>query len=355
MASQRRSPSAEDGPPVGSSPLADGAAHGPAPTGGRTALSSAGLTSELLLRTRHRVPAPGWRRTVYRTSLGLIRVPPTGAEMRRLEQIGRVRTAVAAGHHRVAVMSLKGGVGKTTITIGLGSMLASLRGDRIIALDANPGRGTLADKLTVRPRSSVRDLLARSEDIWRYADVRAFTTQTPTGLEVIASDQDPASSAAFTEADYDAVCAVLERYYSVCLTDCGTGLLHSAMTGALRSADQIVLVTTASLDAARSGSAAMDWLAAHGHHELARNAVVVLNAVRRPSRVSVDLDRLHDHFAARSRAVVSIPYDRYLEQGGEVELDQLARETGEGFLALAAVVGDGFAQRRADIELTRQA
>ena len=55
----------------------------------------------------------------------------------------RVRTPVAGGHHRVAVLSLKGGVGKTTTAVGLGATFATLRGDRVIAVDANPDRGTL--------------------------------------------------------------------------------------------------------------------------------------------------------------------------------------------------------------------
>jgi hypothetical protein len=57
----------------------------------------------------------------------------------------------------------------------------------------------------------------------------------------------------------------------------------------------------------------------------------------------VDLDRLEQHFAARCRAVTRIPYDAHLEEGAEVELDQLSRATAEAYLALAAIVGDGFA------------
>ncbi len=57
------------------------------------------LTPELLLRPRRRVPSAGWRRTIYRSSLGLVRVPPGRLE-RRLELIARARTPVGSGHHR---------------------------------------------------------------------------------------------------------------------------------------------------------------------------------------------------------------------------------------------------------------
>ena len=41
-----------------------------------------------------------------------------------------------------------------------------------------------------------------------------------------------------------------------------------------------------------------------------------------------------------------IPYDAHLEEGAEVELDQLSRPTAEAYLALAAIVGDGLAWPR---------
>ena len=57
------------------------------------------------------------------------------------------------------MLSLKGGVGKTTATVGLGATLASMRGDRVIAVDANPDRGTLSDKVRLETAATVRDLL----------------------------------------------------------------------------------------------------------------------------------------------------------------------------------------------------
>ncbi len=312
------------------------AAHGPA----------GDLTADFLLPGRHRPPGAGWRRVLYRATGGLVRAPQSAAERRREELIVRARTAVAGGHHRVAVLSLKGGVGKTTTTIGLGATLASLRGDRVIAVDANPDRGTLCDKLRLETAATIRDLLNERDQIERYADVRAYTTQAPSRLEVLASDRDPTVSVAFGAKDYEDVARVLEHYYSVCVTDCGTGLLHSAMAGVLRLADQIVLVSSPSVDGARSASATLDWLAAHNYGYLVRGAVVVVSAVRPHTRSTVDLGRLEQHFAARCRGVVRIPYDAHLEEGAEVELGQLSRATADAYLVLAAEVGDGFAWTR---------
>jgi MinD-like ATPase involved in chromosome partitioning or flagellar assembly len=329
----------EQGPPL--APLPD--AYAPQPETGQTSDS---LSAETLLRGRRHAPSGGWRRAIYKASGGVIHPGESPQELRRRELLARARTPVAGGHHRVAVMSLKGGVGKTTTTVGLGSTLASLRGDRVIAVDANPDRGTLSDKVRLETATTVRDLLNEHQQIQRYADVRAYTSQSSSRLEVLASDRDPAVSVAFSEDDYRTVAHVLEHFYSICLTDCGTGLLHSAMAGVLGLANQLVLVSSPSVDGARSASATLDWLEAHHYGDLVRNGVVVLSMVRSRSRSTVDLDRLQAHFESRCRAVVRIPYDPHLEEGAEVELDQLSAATQDAYLVLAATVGDGFAWPR---------
>jgi MinD-like ATPase involved in chromosome partitioning or flagellar assembly len=273
-------------------------------------------------------------------------MPASAAELRRRDLAARVGAPVAGGHYRVVVMSLKGGVGKTTTTVGLGATLASLRGDRIIAIDASPDRGTLSDKVTLETAATIRDLLCEREQISRHADMRAFTSQSASGLEVLACEHDPTGWVAFGAEDYPAVCQIAQDYYSICLTDCGTGLLHPVMAEVLRLADQIVLASTPAIDSARSTDATLDWLAARGYGELARDAVLALCAVRPRSRSTVSLDLLAEHFTARCRAVVAIPYDVRLDEGAEFELDQLTCKTADAFLELAAVVADGFGTLR---------
>lgn len=313
----------------------------PEPESGETSDS---LNAATLVRNRRQGPSGGWRRAVHTATLGLINPGESAKVLRRRELIGRACTPVASGHHRVAVLSLKGGVGKTTTTVALGATLASLRGDRVLAVDANPDRGTLSDKVRLETAATIRDLLNERHLVSRYADIRGFTSQAPSRLEILASDRDPAVSEAFSDEDYREVARIVEHFYSICITDCGTGLLHSAMSGVLGLADQVVLVSSASVDGARSASATLDWLEAHGHGDLVRGAVVVLSMVRSNSKSSVDLDRLEQHFAGRCREVVRVPWDGHLEEGAEVDLEQLAPATRDAYLALAASVGEAFAR-----------
>ncbi|CAL9492728.1 hypothetical protein SUDANB121_03289 [Nocardiopsis dassonvillei] len=318
----------------------------PAPGAPGERQTSDSLNAATLVRNRHQGPSGGWRRALHTATLGLVNPGESPKVLRRRELVARACTPVATGHHRVAVLSLKGGVGKTTTTVALGATLASLRGDRVLAVDANPDRGTLSDKVRLETAATIRDLLNERHLVARYADIRGFTSQAPSRLEILASDRDPAVSEAFGDEDYREVARIVEHFYSICITDCGTGLLHAAMRGVLGLADQVVLVSSASVDGARSASATLDWLEAHGHEGLVRDAVVVLSMVRSDSKSSVDLDRLEGHFAARCRAVVRVPWDGHLEEGAEVDLDRLAPATRDAYLRLAATVGEGFARRR---------
>jgi MinD-like ATPase involved in chromosome partitioning or flagellar assembly len=245
------------------------------------------------------------------------------------------------GCYRIAVVSLKGGVGKTTITACLGATFASIRGDRVVAVDANPDRGTLSQKVPLETPATVRHLLRDAEGIQRYSDVRSYTNQGPSRLEVLASETDPAVSEAFSGDDYKRTLDILERFYGIVLTDCGTGLLHSAMSAVLAKADTLIVVSSGSIDGARSASATLDWLDAHGHGNLVRESIAVINAVR-PRSGKVDMQKVVDHFSRRCRAVRLIPFDPHLEEGAEIYLERMKRETREALIELAAVVADGF-------------
>jgi MinD-like ATPase involved in chromosome partitioning or flagellar assembly len=298
------------------------------------------LSSARLLRATKRPPQSGWRRLVYVLSGRLINPGESPTDVRRRELTARVNQPLL-GCYKIAMLSLKGGVGKTTITATLGSTFASLRGDRVVAVDANPDRGTLSQKIPLETSATVRHLLRDAQRVRRYTDVRAYTSQGPSRLEVLASEQDPAVSEAFSEDDYRRTVTLLEHFYNIVLTDCGTGLMHSAMYGVLGVADQLIIVSSGSIDGARSASATMDWLDAHGHQDLVRNSVAVINCVHRSSG-GVDLDRVAEHFSARCRAVVRIPFDAHLEEGAEVDLDRLEPTTRLALLDLAATVADVF-------------
>lgn len=286
------------------------------------------------------VPQSGWRRALHRASAGHINPGESRKEREKEDLLAQVRQPIA-GDFRIAVLSIKGGVGKTTTTLGLGSMLAMMRTDRVVAVDANPDRGTLAERVRDgSSQSTVRDLLS-DPDIDRYADVRRHTRLASSRLEVLASEQEPAVSEVFGETDYRRTVDILRHYYNIILTDCGTGIMHSAMAGVLDLAHTIVLVSSPAIDAARSASATLDWLMQHGHSALVREAHVVLSASR-PGSPKLKLEKVYEHFEARCRSVHLIPFDPHLAEGADVDFDLLRPATFDAYLGLAGAVAEKF-------------
>ena len=128
------------------------------------------LSTVALLGQPKRAPSGGWRRWVYLASGTLINLGEGPKAIHRKSLTAQVDRPLR-GCYRIALLSLKGGVGKTTITATLGATFASIRGDRVIAVDANPDRGTLSQKVPLETPSTVRHLLRDAEGIESYSDV----------------------------------------------------------------------------------------------------------------------------------------------------------------------------------------
>jgi putative peptide zinc metalloprotease protein len=305
-------------------------------------LSASALTDETLLAgpdgPRSRSP---WRRAAYGVTGGRVNPGPSAEERRRAALLARV-TVPIRGSRRVVVMSRKGGVGKTTITMGLGSTYSTLRGDRVVAVDANPDAGNLAHRVSRPCPRTITDLLDEMELVSSYAELRDYTAQAPESrLEVLASNDDPRIGLALDRKAYERVIELLDHYYNLILLDTGTGILDSANQGLLAEADQLIVVLRPALDGARAAALTLDWLSEHGYSELVARAVVVINDVRR--RSGVPIERVEDHFARRCAEVISIPWDGAFESGARTSLGALAPRTRQALTELAAAVADQFA------------
>jgi MinD-like ATPase involved in chromosome partitioning or flagellar assembly len=162
---------------------------------------------------------------------------------------------------------------------------------------------------------------------------------------VLASDTDPQLSEAFDEDDYNVVADQAARFYSVVLTDCGTGVVHSVMKPTLERADGLVIVSGGSVDEAKLASETLTWLEVNGHSDLVKNAIVALNTATQGTNV-VKLEEIETHFASRVRDVVRIPYDPVLAAGSVIDWDKLSPITREAARELAALVVEGVVERR---------
>lgn len=303
---------------------------------------SALLTDERLLDVKDKRVAPegAFRRAVWNASFHTINMGDSAKVRARKALEARIGVPMPGSARFVPVLTRKGGVGKTTTTTLLGMALARLREDRVVAIDANPDRGTLAERVPRSTRYTIRDVVNKAPSISSFTDFSEFVSRDVTRLDVLASDSDPALSEAFDEFDYNIVADITSRYYSIVLTDCGTGIVHSVMRPTLQRANTLVIVSGGSIDEARLASETLTWLETNGYADLVKNSIVALNTATQGT-VLVKLDEIENHFRSRVRDVVRIPYDDHIAAGSVISWDKLSKLTRESVTLLAALVVEG--------------
>ena len=282
-------------------------------------------------------PESGWRKLAYYLTLKLWNPGDSPKVKARKALDARIAAVLEGGAKFIPVLTRKGGVGKTTISTLLGMAMAQVREDRVIAIDANPDRGTLAERVSKSTRFTVRDVVNRAAAIDGFSEFSNMVSRDETRLDVLASDADPMLSEAFNEGDYNVVADMAARYYSIVITDCGTGIVHSVMRPTLQRANSIVIVSGGSVDEARLASETLTWLEANGYGELVRNSVVALNTATQATLL-VKLDEIEQHFRTRVRSVIRIPYDPALAAGSVIKFNELKKQTRDAARELAAEV-----------------
>ena len=306
------------------------------------------LTADRLIneRKKKRVkPEGGLNAVLYTATFHAVNRGDSPRVAARKAVEARVDKRFEGGARFIPVLTRKGGVGKTTITALLGMALSDIRDDRIIAIDANPDRGTLSERVNKQTRSTVRDVVTLAPTINSFNDFTTMVSRDETRLDILASDTDPLLSEAFDENDYNVVADLAARFYSIVLTDCGTGIVHSVMRATLQRADSVVIVSGGSVDEARLASETLTWLEANGYQELVKNAVVALNTATQGTNL-VKLEEIEAHFKSRVREIVRIPYDPQLAAGSVINYRDLKPLTRASARELAALVVDGLPSRR---------
>ncbi|WP_197514029.1 MinD/ParA family protein [Mycobacterium sp. 1165178.9] len=321
---QSRRPNRQtDGPPprVPSSPR-------PEPTLGATALDRFDM---------HDTDAEGfnWRQLLHRITGIELGPGKNSAYENELRQ--RIRATVG-GAFPVAVLNLKGGVGKTAVVEVLGSTFAAVRDDRVLALDIDAG--DLAERHGLRNPHSLADLLHGSPAA-HYEDIRALTYMNGFGLEVLGL---PDTDWRLERRDVQRAFSMLRNQYSLVLVDCVKTLNSAVMDAVLPESRALVVVTSPAIDAVRKTRATLEWLCHNGYQSLMQWTVLAINHVE-PAKVDgvavTELDRL----SARVGATVVLPFDRHVHDGRTIALDRLSKESRRSYLELAAVLADMFPGR----------
>lgn len=298
------------------------------------ALSHVGVKSAVKMPSQR-----GWRHVLYlltRINLGL-----SPDELYEMDLHARIRRN-ARDSYQIGVFGLKGGVGKTAVTVALGSALAKVRGDRILAIDANPDGGNLADRAGRQSAATVADLLSDKE-LARYNDIRAYTSMNGSNLEVLSSEEYSQARREFNEDDWKGATEVVSRYYNLVLADCGAGLFQTASRAVLSTVSGMVIVASASIDGARQAAVTMDWMRQNGYQDLLGRSCVVINHVT-PGKPNIDVADLVAQFERHVQPgrVIVLPWDKHIAAGTEIQLDLLDDVFQRRIIELAAALSDDF-------------
>ncbi|WP_142039447.1 MinD/ParA family ATP-binding protein [Arthrobacter sp. SLBN-100] len=317
--------------------VADAIAESPMPD----FISSPGL----FVKEQKPRPVGGFRGAIYKMTGGAWNMGP-GSKQRQEEELGRRISRQLQGSYNTAVLSLKGGIGKTSTTVGVGLTLAEYRGDAPCAIDANPDSGDLVERALgegiyqqASPRT-ITDLLRNIDSIDSLTGLARYMHHAGR-LHLIAGEQDPEVSDSLTAAEYLRIRKLISSYYSVALTDCGTGVTHNAMSGILQSADNLVIAAGYAVSGAKRARSTLHWLASHGYEDLARNAIVVITDKDEVSS-RVDKDAIEEHLSGICRELIAVPHDRGVADGDLVTLDVLKPETRRAYKEIAAAIVDGY-------------
>lgn len=186
----------------------------------------------------------------------------------------------------VAIISGKGGTGKTTVCAGIASCLAA-EGQSVLCIDADAGLRNLdialgMDELSVLPFTEILRGNYTLDDATRHPSIVGLSLLTAPTREDLAD----ATDEAFRQLLDDA-----REKYDWCLIDAPAGI-GMGFELATRFADQVILIATADPSSLRDAKAASELL----EREKVHNVCLVVNRVKAKmfSKMGMTIDDMMD-------------------------------------------------------------
>ena len=278
----------------------------------------------------------GWTNTVLRTKLG-----PGGAEQRNRHRRTRIQRPLDT-HRTMAVVDLKGGATKTTLTYHLAATYGRIRGGNILAGEVNENQGTLAERaMPGTHERTTLDLIRNLDTVTRHTGdlVRFVRPQGDDRIHVLASPPEGADRSRVDGTSVKAAVEVLRSLYNLILLDTGNSAQASTWQAAVEVADSLVFVAQNKEDDCRLLEATVEAVTAQGQAaKLARSILVVTNTAH-PNRER--LARLTAYAGAIGlAATITVPFDPSLQEGRAFDYDALNPATRTAYEEATAALTD---------------
>lgn len=261
----------------------------------------------------------------------LLTSPPAKREEELDKQLRQLRVRGLARGVTVAFGSIKGGVGKTTLTLSMADTLADALRCGVVVVDADLEWGTAADSTPQEGRrgGTITDVLRERERINSPGDLAPFLTSLPGGAQLLAGPTDPTEIEGLHAEDMSHLLELLRRFFPVILLDLspGIGLRGTIPRWAFSSSDEIVAIATPTRASLRRAARMLGHLAEH-HGDVP--VTLALNMV--PHRPDEAIRRVIEvaQKGAGKRRYAAIPADPALTRqldAGVLNLRELGQPT----------------------------
>lgn len=155
----------------------------------------------------------------------------------------------------LAVMSSKGGVGKSTLSVDLSIAFKQAGAGRIALVDGDLYFGDVATMLDIRPERTIHDLNGALDA--EIAD--KFLTHHSSGVEVLAAPQQSEQAVDISPDRFRTILGVLQDLYSLVVVDVTAAALET-MLPTLDAADMVLMLSTLDVVCVKDVSQVLDML-----------------------------------------------------------------------------------------------
>lgn len=314
------------------------------PAGATDLLAEPLPLQDLGLLAREQKPATATKGMRGALSRMGIRMAPGAAEklelaaaeqLRQAEEI--VRQATWTRAVSVLVANPKGGVGKTPVSLGIGGVLAAVRGGSVAIVEVSDDPGALTFRAEGSPALGLGELMRDVANIGSAGQLAGYTAPQTSFASVIGT---VGRRSRLNESDVEAIAHLVDEYYGIRVMDSGNQPSSSAFQGAIKTADVMVVPTFNAGDSILEAIGLLDGMRAAGGHaeKLANTAVLLRLTDGRPENRQVveRVDRIIK--GAGFAQTHSIPYDAHIAERGPITLASLNPQTYSAFATAAAGV-----------------
>ncbi|MFF8972491.1 type VII secretion protein [Streptomyces sp. NPDC014995] len=232
----------------------------------------------------------------------------------------------------IAVTSIRGGVGKSTVSALLGRTFNHYRHDPVLTLEADAALGTLPVRMGAESvRWSAGDLARILTPAMHLTDITGYLVPVTDGGWLLPASQGRVG-APLDVGTYRTVTLALRRYFAVTVVDCETLPGEVART-AMDTAHARVVVAPMTAEGVDGTRQVLDWLGQLPHSALAGTVVALSSAT---PDTTLDAKTAAAHLRRPGVPVIPLPYDRHLAQGGPIHTAMLGEGTRDAAVRLAA-------------------